>query len=196
MNTLPMPLTLRRFNNGLTVVVVLLSIYLILMPFVPAFSWWLSHDAPIISRPPTVSVPAANKPDTPKENMLYIPSIGLSQAIHEGPTIRTLRQGVWHIPLTSSPDQGSNTVLAAHRYTYSGAGVFYHLEKINLGDTISVLWQGQRYDYKVQRIVVVPPTQGDVQAPTQGSLLTIYTCTPFWSFTDRLVVQAKLEQNR
>jgi sortase A len=141
-------------------------------------------------------VPAANKPDTPKENMLYIPSIGLSQAIHEGPTIRTLRQGVWHIPLTSSPDQGSNTVLAAHRYTYSGAGVFYHLEKINLGDTISVLWQGQRYDYKVQRIVVVPPTQGDVQAPTQGSLLTIYTCTPFWSFTDRLVVQAKLEQNR
>jgi hypothetical protein len=110
-------LTLRRFNNGLTTVVILFGLYLIAVPYLPVLTWWASHSAPIISHPATVSVPAGNTSSLPAENTLYVPSMGLSEVVHEGPSAKTLRQGVWHIPNTSSPDKGSNTVFAAHRYT-------------------------------------------------------------------------------
>jgi sortase A len=184
-------LTLRRFNNGLTLIIVLFALYLILLPFLPVATWWVSHSAPLISRPATVNIPAASAPSAPTENTLYIPSLGMSAAVHEGSSAKTLRQGVWHIPNTSSPDEGGNTVFAGHRSTFSGPGVFFHLDKVKVGDPISLLWDGQRYDYVVTKTLVVPPTRGDIQAPTKQDLLTIYTCTPFWSFTDRLVVQAE-----
>jgi LPXTG-site transpeptidase (sortase) family protein len=187
MNTLPAFLTLRRFNNALTALVIAFALYLILLPFVPALGWWIQHQAPLISKPPTVA--AVEK--IPDDNELVIPSIGLQQATHEGANKWTLHFGVWHLPGTGNPATGGNTVLAGHRFTYHDPAVFYHLDKVKTGDPIIMYWNHKKYTYKVTTILTVPPTEVSVQAPTKEPLLTIYTCTPLWTSKYRLVLQAK-----
>jgi len=184
---------LRTVNNWLTVVVAALALYIIGMPFLPALSWWVHHEAPVISHAATAATPAANSPTAPKDNTLVIPALGMSETIHEGAGIHTLHFGVWHLPNTGSPDKGGNMVMAGHRYTYSGSGVFYHLDLVKTGDPIVLYWQHQRYNYVVTKTEVVPPTETSVQAPSSDAHLTVYTCTPMWTFKNRLVVFAKPE---
>jgi sortase A len=184
---------LRTVNNWLTVVVVVLAVYVIGMPFIPALKWGVRHEAPVISHPATVVTPPASSPTAPQDNTLIIPNLGLSEVINEGASVHTLHFGVWHLPGTSSPDKGGNMVMAGHRYTYSGSGVFYHLDLVKAGDPIVLYWQHKRYDYTVTKTEVVPPTEVSVQAPSKDAHLTIYTCTPMWTFKDRLVVFAKPE---
>jgi LPXTG-site transpeptidase (sortase) family protein len=183
------PLTLRQFNNFLTVVIVGFAIYIIAMPFLPALSWWAHHSAPVISTPVTVSAPTAAT-DIPTEPTLLIPKLGLKEELHEGANASTLSLGLWHIPGTSNPTENSNTVVAGHRYTRQGAGVFYHLDLVKPGDKIYMYWGKKQYTYTVRTSSVVPPTQVSVAAPTSDARITLYTCTPMWTFKDRLVVVA------
>lgn len=188
----PHILTLRRFNNILTAAIIGFAIYIIAMPFMPALTWWMVHEAPVISRPVTVPLPDPTK-NFPAAPTLIVPALAMSEIIYEGPGEATLDQGIWHIPGTSSPDKGSNTVFAAHRHTIHGPGVFYHLDKLKVGDDIYMYWQHHRYHYTVSAISTVPPTATEVQAPSTEPRLTLYTCTPLWTFTDRLVIQAELK---
>lgn len=188
-------LHLRQINNGLSVVVILLSLYIMAAPLLPAVSfWWKNHFG---SKPPLV---IANSPDKgpdappeviPEENTLVIPGLSMQETIHGGSSAAALRKGVWHRPGTSSPDKGSNTVLVGHRFTYDGAAVFYHLDTVKEGDRIVLYWNKQKYSYEVSRVFVVPPTAGEIEFPTEEPLLTIYTCTPLFTAKDRLVIQAK-----
>jgi LPXTG-site transpeptidase (sortase) family protein len=178
----------RKFNNLLSLAVLALAVYILLMPILPIFEWWASHSAPVISRSSTLHVDHSY---VKRADSLIIPRLGLSDLIHEGSSVHTLHFGVWHLPESGNPALGSNTVLAGHRYTYSGSGVFYHLDLVRQGDPITLIWNHQQYDYTVTKIEVVPPSEISVQAPTQEARLTIYTCTPLWTFTDRLVVIAK-----
>lgn len=191
-SALPRIFTLRRFNNLLTAVVVGFALYIILMPFIPAFTWWAAHEAPGISRPASVALPGSGR-NFPAAPTLVVPALAMSELIYEGPGEDTLGKGIWHLPDTSSPDKAGNTVLAAHRHTTSGPGVFYHLNKLKTGDDIYMYWQERRFHYTVQKTEVVPATAVEVQAPTADARLTLYTCTPLWTFTDRLVVVAKLK---
>lgn len=179
--------TLRRFNHFLTLLVIGLALYMVLTPFMPEASWWVKHQAPLISRPATIALPTA----TPTQNTVVIPSIGLQEIIHEGATKATLHRGVWHRPGTSSPELGGNTVLAGHRFTYHDPAVFYNLNKVALNDPIVAYWKGQRYDYRVTEIRTVQPTAVEVEAPTKRPRLTLYTCTPLWTSNYRLVIIAE-----
>lgn len=186
-------LTLRTFNHLLTGVIVIFAAYIVLAPFLPAITWWTQHQAPIISKPPSIATPVAKQAQPPKDNILEIPSIGLQQIIHEGQSKYTLHYGVWHRPASSNPSQGGNTVLAGHRFTYHDPAVFYNLDKVKVGDTIHLYWQQKQYTYIVQQTLTVPPTDVAVEAPTSTPTLTIYTCTPLWTSKYRLVLVASLE---
>jgi sortase A len=83
--------------------------------------------------------------------------------------------------------------LVGHRFTYAGAAVFYNLDKVKSGDQIIVYWHGKAYEYKVFNISQVSPNKASVEAPTNESILTLYTCTPLLTAKDRLVIQAVLE---
>lgn len=182
---------LKQVNDVLSVLVIALALYIILLPLLPQVSWWLSYQAPVVSSAPTVDL------DTiPAENTLIIPGLGMSQTIHEGSSEATLNKGVWHRPATSTPDQGSNTVLSGHRFTYSGKSVFYYLDKVKTGDPVYVYWGGKLYKYEITRIAEVPPDAANIEAATDTATLTIYTCTPLWSAKNRLVLQAKLVEPR
>ena len=116
-------------------------------------------------------------PPAPAENTLVIPSINLQKTIYDGSSLSNLSKGVWRRPLTSSPDQGHNTVLVGHRFGYNGDGVFYHLDKVNQGDKIFVYWFGKKHSYTVSKIIVVPPTDTptfrQVYAPLDGRVFNI-----------------------
>lgn len=125
------------------------------------------------------------------QNRLIIPSMLLDEPIFEGKTARTLRQGLWHRPLTSAPNAGGNTVIVGHRFTYSNPhGTLYHLDKVKVGDHVGLVYSGQAYRYKVQTVRVVHADDASVEAPSTEPRLTIYTCTPLWWPKDRLVVVA------
>jgi len=189
---------LRKFNNGLSIVVFIVGLYLIVWPFLPKLDFWwksITH-----SNPPLVTAvnktTKANNEAIPADNTLVIPSLHLQQTIYEGLPYVSLSKGVWHSPRSSTPDKGSNTVIAGHRFTYRGfergASTFYNLDKLKNGDQIVVYWKHIRYNYRVSNTLIVAPTQISIENPTSQSQLTLYTCTPLWTSLQRLVVQASL----
>ena len=142
---------------------------------------------------PVSSVAAASVPQS-EGNSLYIPSLAVAETILEGESVATVDKGVWHRPKTSTPDKGSNTVLAGHRFAYGPRKPFYNLDKIEVGHEIAVTWNDKVYTYTVTKVLVVPPSEISIEAPTDKPILTLYTCTPLWSSKSRLVVQASLKE--
>jgi len=97
----------------------------------------------------------------------------------------------------SHPGQIGNTVLSGHSsndiidkgdYKF----IFARLDQLASGDTIYVNYQGKRYSYTVTKKEVVKPT--DVQKlvyKTDKPILTLITCTPLGTSTNRLLVTAE-----
>lgn len=185
-------ISLRLFNNCLSILVAGLAVYIIALPFLPGVGWWVRHDSPItvIVRPKPNPAPPPPAEQVIAGDMLFIPSLELEQTIYGGGK-GALSKGVWHVPHTSTPGKGSNTVLVGHRFTYKNPnGVFYHLDKVKTGDPITVHWEGKAYAYAVKEIKVVPAAEVAIENATAEPQLTIYTCTPLWSVSHRLVVIA------
>lgn len=190
---------LRTFNNLFTVIVMALSIYIIVTPFLPHFQLWLSRasDSSDGFRYESKLAEDAGKSEDlapiPEENTLVIPGIQVDDSIVEGADISALGLGgVWRRPNTSTPDQGSNTVIVAHRFSYGDPSTFYHLDKVQNGDKFAVFWNQQEYIYEVFGSQIVEPSQIEVEDPTDEPILTLYTCTPVWTAAQRLVIRAKL----
>lgn len=197
---------LARINQLLLVLIILVNGYIIAAPFLPTVTFWwnnrggthqkqLTHQLQVAKKPtPNTSNQPASHP-----NGLVIPVMLLDQPVHEGPirdTYKILNQGIWRWPNGSTPDKGGNTVFIGHRFTYTQPkGVFYYLNKVQLGDEIGVWWNNKLYVYKVSTISEVPPTQTSIEDPTSDARLTIFTCTPLWLPNNRLVVVAQLENN-
>jgi LPXTG-site transpeptidase (sortase) family protein len=178
---------LRKINNGLSVLLIVVALYIGLYPFLPQISWWFRREAPVVS-----SAPPAITEKIPTANTLVIPRLSLSEKIIEGEAARTVDLGVWRRPHTSQPSKGSNTVMVGHRFTYQGPAIFYHLDKVRMDDPITVYWEGKKYEYKVNSIQTVAPSEISVEKPTDQPILTLYTCTPLITAEKRLVVKATL----
>lgn len=128
----------------------------------------------------------------PKGNRLVIPKIGVDVEIVEGKDERALYRGIWHIPNTSSPDRGGNTVLTGHRFQYlSGPRTLYLLDQMQVGDVIIVYWKGVEYDYKVRERKIVNPDAIEILDNTDSPQLTVFTCTPIFTTKQRLVLFAE-----
>jgi sortase A len=187
---------LRRFNNFLTILVIGLGLYMILMPLWPQLAFWIKEKTGQTEN----NIVYSESPDPddkkskpiPKENKLVIPQMGLDATVNEGRYASTLQKGLWHRPLTSTPDKGGNTVIVGHRFTYRGPAIFYHLDKLKAGDEFALLWNGKRYNYKVRETRVVEPTAVEIENNTDNPILTLYTCTPMWTAKQRLVVISDL----
>lgn len=185
---------LRIINNCLTILIGLIASYIIAAPFLPQVGWWVSHDSPIKT---IVHQPEVSPADLPMQeqrvggDMLFIPRLEMKEPIYGG-DIGALNKGVWRVKHTSSPEKGGNTVLVGHRFTYKDPkGVFYHLDKVKVGDKITLHWQGKAYEYQVTETKVVPATEVSVEDNTARPQLTLYTCTPVWSIENRLIIVAK-----
>ncbi len=107
-----------------------------------------------------------------------------------------LRRGVVHYPDTALPGQPGNVVIFGHSSGQWWAPgdykfVFTLLDKLEAEDLIYIDYQGTRYIYRVYDKIVVKPS--DLSVLNQGSknILTLITCTPVGSSTNRLIVRAQ-----
>lgn len=189
-----------RVNHLLSWVVVLFGLYLVSLPLLPHvhFYLYLWHKKPVEAHNITLSprVAQAVNPEegvvaVPTDNRLQIDTIGVDGTVFEGKSVNTLSKGIWRRPLTSTPDKGGNTVLVAHRYLYhSGPNTFYLLDKVSVGQDITLWWEGKKYLYTISEVKIVEPDAVEIEKPTPDARLTLYTCTPLFSASKRLVVIA------
>jgi LPXTG-site transpeptidase (sortase) family protein len=136
-------------------------------------------------------------PSSVNENMLVIPKIGVRMEILGGSNAEyAWNRGAWLEPNTSTPDQGSNTVISAHRFNYRPPHerTLYLLDKLEVGDVFSVYWEGKEYRYRVKSSKITSPFAIHVLEPSDKPMITIYTCNPIFSTRERLVVTAELIQ--
>lgn len=187
---------LRRINTLLLIAIIVINGYVIAAPFLPQVSyWWQTRNATTTKRiTDQIQQAIVSSPQT-HPNSLLIPKMLLDTPIIEGPksdSFDLLNQGAWRLPFSSSPDKGSNTVIAGHRFSYTGPrGIFYYMDKLVVGDDVAVWWDNTLYTYKVDSITVANATDVHIQDPTDDARLTLYTCTPLWNPVKRLVVVAR-----
>lgn len=97
----------------------------------------------------------------------------------------------------SKPGQVGNTVLSGHssndvidsgNYKF----IFARLDRLAKGDAIFVNYEGKRYTYTVTKTEVVKPTEvNKLVYPIDKPVLTLITCTPIGTSTNRLLVTAE-----
>jgi len=159
--------------------------------------------APTIIEPPLGSTPF----------QLVIPRIGVEATVNafgldadSVPEVPRNGQEVAWYNWSSEPGTGSNAVLAGHR-TWAGAGVFFDLEHLSVGDQILLRSDdGAELIYMVVESFLIDPNDSyalALMAPTADDTITIITCGGEYSptggtfggwYTDRRIVRASLSQ--
>jgi len=137
--------------------------------------------------PPTPGPPPAD--GAPVASM-RIPKIGLDKVVVQGIGEAQLKQGPGHYSNTAMLGQPGNAAVAGHRTTY--AAPFYRLNELNPGDPIYVTTPQGNFEYDVAKTTVVDPSDVAVLDPTPGNRLTLTTCHPRFSATQRMVVVADM----
>lgn len=115
--------------------------------------------------------------------VLIIPSINLEMPIYLGATYDHMAHGAAHLSQTSLPIGGENTncVIAGHR-GWQGAPFFLNLDKICIGDEITVTNLWETLTYCVCEIRVIEPNDIDAVLIQPGrDMLTLVTCHPYAS---------------
>jgi sortase A len=184
----------------LGLLVVCLAVYLLIFPFYPEIKYQLlqsfkkGSDGTAGQTPlPTQILPLSENSDL--GNRLVIPKIGVDiPVVDSKDSVWALNRGAWRMPETSTPDKGSNTAIAGHRFKYLPPNnlTFYLLDKLVAGDGLAILWEGKEYVYHVTVSKIVPPTEISVLAPTEKPTITLITCDPIFSQKNRLIVTAEL----
>lgn len=180
----------RKINKLLLVFIVLINGYVIVSPVLPQVTYQVAQ---AVSKTEDFESEEVRAKIDRSYDHIMVPRMRLDEKIWVGDNEKLVNMGVWQVPHTSTPDKGSNTVLVGHRFSYKDPAVFYHLDKIQPGDLIVVVWDGQIYTYRARDQKIVKPTDVYVEDATDEDILTLYTCHPLWSTRERLVVTAVLE---
>lgn len=120
---------------------------------------------------------------------MEVPRLGLKVVVVQGDSARMLSRAVGHIPETALPGQSGNVALAGHRDSF-----FRPLRNIRSGDAITFKTRDAEFQYQVEFIAVVPPSDVSVLQPSSGRTLTLITCFPFYyvgAAPNRFVVRAQ-----
>ena len=150
--------------------------------------------------PPTTTLaPMAPPKNGDAVAHITIGKIGLDAYVVEGVDVENLRQGPGHYPGTPFPGQEGNTAIAGHRTTYGAP--FGDLDQLGPGDEIGFETVQGTFRYQVdQAPFAVDPTDRDVLNPHSDdarpghdlATLTLTTCNPKYSASQRLIVTATL----
>jgi sortase A len=153
----------------------------------------------------SASIPSIIEPSSSSsvnaEPTVVIPKIGVKAPVvydepspYDEPVQAALERGVIRYWNTSSPGETGNVVILGHSsnnllnagdYKY----VFVNLKKLEVDDVIYLDYQNVRYAYKVTEKAIVPPTEFSHIYPTDVPSVTLITCDPPGTDTNRLYVR-------
>lgn len=149
---------------------------------------------------PTASVQVGTEPK------LIIPKINVDVPVVYGvgnghdAQMAAMEKGIAHFAIpgaNSVPGQIGNTTLSGHSSNdLFEAGdykfIFAQLDKLQNGDIIYANYEGVRYSYSVTKKEVVGPNDAaKLVYATDKPVLTLITCTPLGTSTNRLLVTAE-----
>ncbi len=120
---------------------------------------------------------------------IRIERLQVSVVVVQGESEPLLQVAVGHLARTALPGVEGNVVLAGHRDTF-----FRPLKDIREGDVITLKTRDRDFDYVVETLTIVKPTDVQVLEPTGGHTLTLITCFPFYyvgSAPSRFIVFAR-----
>ena len=142
--------------------------------------------APVAQPAPPILDPAIGS----AVGTITIPKIDLSMVVVEGTGDAQLQTGPGHYPGTPLPGEIGNAAIAGHRTTYLHP--FYNLNELVPGDPITIVTLQGIFLYHVTGSLAVSPTDVAVVDQTRRPTLTLTTCNPRYSASQRLVVHARL----
>lgn len=104
-----------------------------------------------------------------------------------------LRSGVGHYPESARPGEPGNFALAGHRTAHGEP--FTGFDELRTGDEVIVRTTEGRFVYTLVRDVIVEPDETWVVSPRASlavgavgePIITLVTCTPKWSTSQRWV---------
>lgn len=125
-----------------------------------------------------------------------IPRLKVVAMVAEGTTPGKLRKAVGHVPGTAFPGEPGNVAIAGHRDSF-----FRGLKNVRRGDQVRLNTPDGTFEYRVDSIRLVKPTETQVLASSSRPTLTLITCYPFnyvGAAPDRFIVRARqvAEQDR
>ena len=178
----------RLLQIGLVIIVIICG-YILFLQFSPQTKVLSSHEQDLY---------VARVIKKPELNTLIIPKISVASPIYSG-DYKVLEKGTWHrFPERGNPKDGGNFILAAHRYVFAWIpqrvneqSILYNIDKLNVGDSIYVDWQGQRYQYQVSEKHQVSPNETSIEDRSKTPKLTLYSCTLNGERDGRVVIIAK-----
>ncbi len=115
--------------------------------------------------------------------VLEIPAMELIMPVYLGASDVHLAAGAAVLGNTSAPIGGANTncVIAGHR-GWRGADYFRHIDRLQIGDTVTLTNLWETLTYTVADIQIIQPHEVDKIKIQQGrDLLTLITCHPYAS---------------
>jgi len=124
--------------------------------------------------------------------VIQIPRIDLDMVVVQGTDYTSLKKGPGHYLDTADPWDGAGRVgIAGHRTTYLHP--FFDLDRVQPGDTVTLLTAYGSYMYTVTRNFVLPEaTAGVVLEQTKRPTLVLTTCNPRYASSERLIIEADL----
>lgn len=160
--------------------------------FVGADAWIFQHHERVQLERLLKNVSTTGSPMVAPKGLigrLEIPRLGLSAIFIEGDDAKALRRAVGHIPGTPLPGQSGNIALTGHRDTF-----FRPLRNIRENDIVVVTTLRGEFRYRVVSLRVVLPDDVAVLNTSEGEILTLVTCYPFYfvgAAPDRFIVRAE-----
>ena len=115
--------------------------------------------------------------------VLEIPAMELTIPVYLGASDAHLAAGAAVLGNTSAPIGGdaTNCVIAGHR-GWKGADYFRHIDRLAVGDTVTLTNLWETLTYTVSDIQIILPHEVDKIKIQQGrDLLTLLTCHPYAS---------------
>ena len=115
--------------------------------------------------------------------VLSVPAMELEMPVYLGASYDNMALGAAVLGQTSLPIGGSNTncVIAGHR-GWNGAAYFLNIDKLGIGDELSITNLWETMDYTVSEIRIIEPDDIDQILIQEGrELLTLMSCHPYAS---------------
>ncbi len=110
-----------------------------------------------------------------------------------------LKKKLIHYPDTALPGQMGNSVIFGHSILpqffnpKNYVSIFSTLHTLKQGDKLILSYDGIKYEYLVEKMFEVPPTDVSVlEQRYDGRYLTLITCSPPGTYLRRLIVKARL----
>lgn len=131
--------------------------------------------------------------------VLEIPAMELTMPVYLGASDAHLAAGAAVLGNTSAPIGGNSTncVIAGHR-GWKGADYFRHIDRLAVGDSVTLTNLWETLTYTVADIQIIQPHEVDkIKIQPNRDLLTMLTCHPYASGgRQRFVVYCERTDNR